>query len=37
MVIHIYNPSTLGAEAGGWQVQDQSRLLNKTLSQKTKD
>jgi hypothetical protein len=33
MVIHACNPSTLEAEAGEWQVQDQPGLFNETLSQ----
>lgn len=33
MGVHIYNPSTLGAKAGGLQVQSQTELQSKILSQ----
>jgi hypothetical protein len=33
-VVHTSNPSTLEAEAGGSQVQDQPGLHSQTLSQK---
>jgi hypothetical protein len=34
--LHAYNCSTLEAEAGGPQVQDQPGLCNKTLSENIK-
>jgi hypothetical protein len=32
--VHVYNPSTHKAKAGGWRVQDQPRLQIKTISKK---
>jgi hypothetical protein len=37
MVVHIYNPSTQETEAGGWKIQGQPGLHNKTLPQKIKE
>jgi hypothetical protein len=37
MVVHVYNPHTWGAEAGGLKVSGQPGLHNETLSSKEKD